>query len=255
MKNSLVVPVEHLTAGPYASVLCFPKPSETEMQSRLRELASLGVTALEFSGKAILFGVEFPVLGKGYVGIVVAAHRNGNKVALKIRRTDANRADLLREAQMLSIANSVCVGPKLVEASKNFLLMQLIEGDPLSVWLGTATSKESVRKVLLDVLEQCRRLDEAGLDHGELSRAPKHVLVDRTEKPFIVDFETSSVQRRVANVTAICQYLFAGTSPVSKAISEIFAPKDKERIVEALRIYKRSKTEENFQALLRACSL
>ena len=86
-----------------------PKSQRSELQNRIQELRSLGVTALEFSGSASLFGVGVPVLGKGFVGIVVVAHLNGKRVAVKIRRTDADRADLLHEAQMLSVANSVNV--------------------------------------------------------------------------------------------------------------------------------------------------
>ncbi len=70
-----------------------------------------GVTALEFSGTASVFGVGVPVLGKGFVGIVVIAHLNGQKIAVKIRRTDADRTDLLHEASMISKANSVGVAP------------------------------------------------------------------------------------------------------------------------------------------------
>ena len=59
------------------------------MQSRIEELQQLGVEALEFSGKAAAANV--PVLGKGYVGVVVVAHVRGEKVALKMRRIDADR--------------------------------------------------------------------------------------------------------------------------------------------------------------------
>jgi putative serine/threonine protein kinase len=212
MKQPIIVLVDQLIEEPYASVLCFPNPTETEVKSRIEELRSHGVSALEFSGSASIFGVAVPVLGKGFVGIVVIAHLNGERVAVKIRRVDADRADLLHEAAMIAKANIVNVAPRLVASSKNLLLMQLIDGDLLPNWLKINIEKSAVRQVLGEVLEQCFRLDVEGLDHGELSKAPKHLLVDKTGKVFIVDFETSSVERRVANVTAVCQYLFAGNS-------------------------------------------
>lgn len=43
------------------------------------------------------------------------------KVALKIRRTDADRSQMYHEADMLKKANSVDVGPKLLDVSENFL--------------------------------------------------------------------------------------------------------------------------------------
>ena len=106
---------------PYASALCYPRPSEAELENRLRELREHGVTAVEFAGEASVFNV--PVLGKGFVGIVVTADLGGERVALKIRRVDADRAGLEHEAQMLAEANSVQVGPRLIGVSRNFLLI------------------------------------------------------------------------------------------------------------------------------------
>ena len=253
MKKPIIVPVDQLNQEPYASVLCFPNPSETELQNRVEELRSHGVTALEFSGTASVFGVGVPVLGKGFVGIVVIAHVNGQRVAVKIRRVDSDRADLLHEARMLSKANSVNVAPRLMTASKNFLLMQLIDGDLLPNWLKTNKDTTAVIQVLMEVLEQCFRLDQVGLDHGELSKAPKHLLVDKTEKPFIVDFETASVERRVANVTAVCQYLFAGNSTASKILSEIFGERNRLELIDVLKAYKKNRTREYFEDLVEFC--
>ena len=230
-----------------------PKAQRNELQSRVEELRSLGVSALEFSGSASLFGVAVPVLGKGFVGIVVVAHLNGKRVAVKIRRADADRADLLHEAQMLSVANSANVAPKLIAASKNFLLMHLIDGDLLPKWLKTNKDKAAVKRVLGEILDQCFRLDHAGLDHGELSKAPKHLLVDKAGKPFIVDFETASVERRVANVTAVCQYLFAGNSSASKILAEIFGERNRLELIGVLKAYKKNRTREHFQGLFEFC--
>ena len=253
MQPPIIVPTEKLSEEPYPSVVCFPNPSEKELQSRLQELRSQGVTALEFSGQASLFGVKVPIVGKGFVGIVVIAHLNGQRVAVKIRRVDADRADLLHEATMIAKANTVDVAPKLVASSKNFLFMQLIDGDLLPNWLKTNREKALVRQVLREVLEQCYRLDEAGLDHGELSKAPKHLLVDKAEKVFIVDFETSSLERHVANVTAVCQYLFAGNSSASKILAEVFGQKERLGLIDVMRTYKKNRNRENFERLLSFC--
>jgi putative serine/threonine protein kinase len=242
---------ENLTMEPYASVLCYPKASEVELQSRLMELREHGVEAVEFAGGASAFNV--PVLGKGFVGIVVIAHLDGQRVALKIRRVDADRLGLQHEAKMLAKANSVQVGPTLMGVSKNFLLMQLIDGALLPAWLGAHEEKEHVRGVLKDVLEQCWRLDNAGLDHGELNKAPKHIIVDEQRKPWIVDFETASVDRKPANVTSICQFLFTGHGAVARMVAETLGERNREEIISALRCYKKDRTRENFNRVLEAC--
>ena len=251
MKTPSTVPTENLNTEPYASILCYPRANEAELQSRLKELHEHDVKAVEFAGDARAFNV--PVLGKGFVGIVIAAHLNAQRVALKIRRVDSGRQSLHHEAQMLAKANAVQVAPMLISASWNFLLMQLINGDLLSNWLDAHKEKEHVRGVLNEVLEQCWRLDSTGLDHGELSNAPKHIIVDKQQKPWIVDFETSSVNRKPANVTAVCQFLFISGGKESRMIADILGERNREEIIHALRIYKKEKTRENFIRVVQAC--
>jgi putative serine/threonine protein kinase len=246
-----VIPVENLKREPYATVLCYPRASDTELQARIAELQKHGVDAVEFTGKATAFNV--PVIGKGFVGIAVIAHLNKQRAALKIRRVDADRQGMQHEAEMLAKANSVNVGPAFISASTNFLLMQFIDGDLLPSWLETHKQKEQVHSVLKEVLEQCWRLDAAGLDHGELSKAPKHVIVNTVQQPFIVDFETASINRKPANVTAMCQYLFASKSAVARMAAEVFGGKNLSDLVGALRRYKWDRTRGNFERLLQIC--
>lgn len=253
MKSPVIVPIDQLNQEPYASVLCFPKPSVAELQSRVEELRSHGVSALEFSGKASVYGVALPVLGKGFVGIVVIAHLNGQKVAVKIRRVDADRADLLHEAQMLSKANSANVAPKFVGASKNFLVMQFIDGDLLPAWLKTNKDKSLVKAVLGEVLAQCFRLDEIGLDHGELSKAPKHVIIDRQLKPWLVDFETSSDARKPSNVSAVSSFLFTSAGEVARNVAATLGERNKEEIIGAMKNYRKEKTRLSFEQVLQVC--
>jgi putative serine/threonine protein kinase len=179
------------------------------------------------------------------------------RTALKIRRVDANRVGMRHEAEMLKIANSVEVGPRLISVSENFLLMEFVEGTLLPKWIENSRGRGTtnrIRQVLLDVLEQCWLLDKAGLDHGELSRAPKHIIISRDNKAHILDFETASVQRRVSNVTSVCQYLFIG-SQTAKNIQRKLGKINKETLVTALKNYKQNHTRQNFNKILHVCKL
>ncbi len=191
-------------------------------------------------------------MGKGYVGIVVAAYTDAGKAALKIRRVDADRTGMQHEAEMLKRGNDVGVGPKLFDVTENFLLMEFIEGTRLPRWIETLKgrgTKTRIHKVLRDVLEQCWRLDRAGLDHGELSRAPKHIIVGANNAPCVVDFETASINRKVSNVTSICQYLFIG-SQLAKTIKKKLGKVDTKTLLHALKAYKQKQTRENFEEVL-----
>lgn len=255
MQQSEIVSLKRLLEKRYVEILCYPRYDLKEAEKRLRELKQLGVKALEFAGEKKAF--DMCVLGKGYVGIVVAAHVDAGKAALKIRRVDADRTGMQREAEMLKRANEVGVGPKLLGVTENFLLMEFIEGTRLPKWIekqrGRGT-KARIRKVLLDVLEQCWRLDRAGLDHGELSRAPKHIIVNAHNTPCILDFETASVNRKVSNVTTICQYLFIG-SQLARTLKKKLGEVNTETLIHALKGYKQKQTRENFEKVLVACGL
>ena len=255
MQKSQKVSLRQLRDKKYAVILCYPKYDLEEMRKRIRELMALGVKALEFSGEKTVFNV--PVLGKGFVGIVVLARVGSGLVALKIRRVDADRSGMQHEAEMLRLANKVGVGPCLVDVSVNFLLMEFVKGDLLPQWLenlkGRGTARR-IRSVLRDVLEQCWLLDEAGLDHGELSHASKHVIVKANDKPCIIDFETASVTRRKLNVTSICQYLFIG-SQFAKSLTTRLRRVDQHALIVALKRYKSNRVRKNFDEVLRICRL
>lgn len=257
VKNNPVIAVEKLRETPYAEVLCYPRLEQQVLEDRIRELKGLGVLAIEFSGGKTVSNLK--VLGKGCVGIVVAAYTRNGKAALKIRRTDADRKGMQQEAEMLKKANTLNVGPALLGFSSNFLLMEFVEGKLLPEWLDSLKGekehvKTRIKRVLRKLLAQCWRMDKAGLDHGELNHAPKHIIIKADDSPCIVDFETASTRRKPSNLTSLCQYLFI-SSMVAEKLREKLGEIGTQRLVEALRAYKRSFSEENFRRVLSVCGL
>lgn len=245
-----MVSLKGLSENKHGQILCYPRCEQEELGRRLKELERLGVQTIEFTGEKNVFDV--PVLGKGCVGVVVVAYTNSGRAALKIRRVDADRKGMFHEGEMLNRANAIDVGPKLLEISENFLLMELVEGTHFPEWIKSMEGREEqwrVHLVLKDILEQCYRLDEAGLDHGELSNAPKHIIVDADDRPHLIDFETASINRRVSNVTSVCQYLFLG-SQIADKVKEKLGEVDEKELINALRTYKRERTRENFEKIL-----
>jgi putative serine/threonine protein kinase len=221
------------------------------MAVRIEELKQLRVDAIEFYGKTHAHIMQ--IYGKGYVGIVVVAQVGDNRLALKMQRVDSERESLEREAMLLSQANSVGVGPKFIAVTKHFLLMELIDGGSFEEWLQTHQDKTEVKAIIADILEQCWRLDEISLDHGEISKAPKHLLVKKTGKPYIVDFETASTTRNASNVTSVCQFLYQGNSEACQSIAQALGARNREELIEALRKYRKQPNREHFEALLKLC--
>ena len=196
------------------------------------------------------------ILGKGYVGVVVLVKRGNKEVALKIRRTDSQRENMKNESILLKLVNSVSVGPKMIDVSKNFLVMEYIEGKKFSDWIemlkGSGSAKQ-LKSTIRNVLEDCYRLDQIGFDHGELSNISKHVIVGKN-KVVLIDFESSSTKRRPSNVTSITQAFFIG-SGIAKHAQKIYKNSSKEKIIFALKSYKQEKTRDNFEKLLKILKL
>lgn len=235
-----------LGAPELARILTYPRFDETDYAARVSELRGLGVTSIILGGDTVVSGTK--VAGKGCVGLVVRAKAGKKTCALKIRRVDANRESMAGEARLQSIANDAGVGPRLYDHSQNFMLMEFAEGASIAGWAAGA-GREQARNVARDVLEQCFLLDRAGLDHGQLSRLDRHVIVG--SRPIIIDFETASTGRRVANVSSAGQSLFVAGA-VAEMMGRAIGKTDKEAAISALRAYKRDQTRKGLKALLDA---
>ena len=231
---------------PYRKILCFPKVKESEVKKRLNELKKIGVTHVSFTGPLQI--EKCHILGKGYVGMVVLAKKNNEIVALKIRRIDSPRKNMSNEAKLLQIVNKLDIGPKFIKNSKNFLVMEYIDGEKIIDWAKkTETKSQEVRSVLNNVLRECYLLDDTGLDHGELSTIDKHVIVGKN-KNTIIDFESSSTNRKPSNVTGATQGILIGTG-LAKIIQKKIKLPPKETIINLIRQYKKNPNLENFEKI------
>ena len=248
------ISIKNFVDEPYSEILGYPKATSRQIKSRINELDKLKIKSISLNGPTTLGKLE--ILGKGYVGVVVLAKKGNKEFALKIRRTDSQRKEMKSEAKLLKLVNSVNVGPKMIDVSKNFLIMEYIEGIKIVDWVNSLKGVGSVKKLkstIRKILEDCYNLDQIGFDHGELSNISKHVIVGKT-KSTLIDFESSSVKRRPSNVTSVTQAIFIG-SGIAKRVQKIYKNPPKEKIISALKQYKQEKSLENFENLLKILKL
>jgi putative serine/threonine protein kinase len=240
-------------------LITYPHFSESEYNDRIIEMESIGITSIILGGKTIVNGAH--IAGKGCVGVVVKSKVGTKICALKIRRTDADRTTMNAEAHFLKIANSIGVGPHLEEQTKNLIAMEYISGQSIIDWIlsnrnyyyhYSEVTKSKMSTVTRSILEQCFSLDGAGLDHGELSRLARHVIV--SDRPYIIDFESASTTRKASNVTAAAQSIFL-YGLVADGVRKILDNIDVEKAVKALRTYKHFQTRANFDAVLGSLSI
>jgi putative serine/threonine protein kinase len=227
------------------SLITYPHYSESEYKDRIIEMESLGITSIILGGKTIVNSA--PIAGKGGVGIVVKSKAGSKVCALKIRRTDADRNTMDNEARFHKMANSAGVGPILQGHTKNLIAMEFVTGQSIIDWAGNKATRRKMCTVATAILEQCFSLDVAGLDHGELSRLTRHVIV--SDRPSIIDFESASTTRKTCNVTAATQSIFL-YGIVANKLRMILGNIDREKVIHALRTYKKIHTRANFDAVL-----
>ena len=245
-------PISVFKKDPYKKILSFPKVKDSEIKKRIVELKKLGISHVSFTGPLRI--EKCNILGKGYVGIVVLVKKEKEIFALKIRRTDSPRKNMTDEARLLRIANKIGIGPKFIKNSKNFLIMEYIDGEKIIDWVKKSKIKsKDLRSVINNVLRECYLLDNAGLDHGELSTIDKHVIVGKNRNT-IIDFESSSTKRKSSNVSAATQAIFIGTGLAKIIRKKIQVPR-RDKIIRLVRNYKKLRTQDSFDSLLHGLKL
>ncbi len=246
--------LDQLTKTPYIQVLTYPRISLAAARSRIRQLERLGVEELIFEGKAKVG--RLGILGLGTVGIVVRARAGENVLALKIRRTDANRPDMEQEARITSMVNRLGVGPTVFGHTKDLMLMKLLVYVELEDWLrglsGQGT-RETARTMVHSILNQCRKLDIMGIDHGQLSNLRKHAVV-ADGVPWIIDYESAGTARKPKNVTTAAQYLFIG-GRLSPRLRRVVGVRDTSPLLKLLSEYKKDMSDYTYSKIIEALKL
>lgn len=232
-----------------ASIISYPSLSVREYANRLKEICSLGITHVLPIGRTKIG--KMTIAGKGSVGIVLKVKIESKIHALKIRRTDANRETMQREISLHKIANSVDVGPKLSRFSENLIVMEFIDGLSILDWVKQQNiTADEGRNIAISILEQCYNLDKAHMDHGELSCINHHIIISKSNTANIIDFESSSTQRKSCNVTAAAQSLFISEGLIANRMNELLGSDKKEKIIQILKTYKWNQVRVNFDKII-----
>lgn len=244
------ISVQQFDRMPYLKVLTYPRPNLRQAKSRIRQLVELGIEHVTFEGRTKIG--RLGLVGIGTVGLVVKGTGKGNEeYALKIRRADANRESMAEEFRLTRLANRVRVGAPAYRCTKDVMSMRYIKGVELEDYVKGTTGRGSakrIRELAHALLNQCRKLDLIGIDHGQLSNLRKHVIIDG-ETPYIIDFESASQDRAMKNVTTAAQYLFVG-SRLSPRIKKSLSIKSSDPILDTLRRYKAEMSDENYVRFL-----
>lgn len=143
---------------------------------------------------------------KGRRGLVYRGVYKRKEVIIKIPNPESFAASTIAfEEKWLKKMNELHIGPHLMFAADNFLVMEYIEGDVILDYLKKAT-KKNITAVLNNLLKQMLLLDAKGVVKQEMTHPHKHIIVCKN-KPTLIDFERCRYSEKPRNVNQFLQFL------------------------------------------------
>ncbi len=232
-------------------ILGYPQWHYENVKSQLERL---GVEDVIEDGDVTFFGVR--LVGKGQNSLVFKCVHNGQVVLCKIRRFDASRDSLIHEAKCLEAANSVGVGPRIYGYDKDVIVREFINGIPIRKFVEICDA-DGLRKVVRELLLQCHQLDRIRLAHNELNRLGEHVIVTHDLRPYIIDFESATLNSKTSNVAQAIAALIMAPGKLQMRVRELLGIKDEQLlgIREAIRRYKERRCEDVLWEILKLLNI
>ncbi|MBU1199643.1 MAG: hypothetical protein KKF46_04765 [Nanoarchaeota archaeon] len=179
---------------------------------------------------------------KGKRGII---YRDDN-ICIKEKNPDAAVDTLMNEAKFLQVLNEKNIGPKFIKFENGKLFRDFVEGERIEEFLQSA-DKENIIKVLKNVLEQCRAMDERGVEKKEMTKPYKDILITKDNKPVLIDFERCRFTEHPGNVTQFLQYIAMNKEVLEKKGICV----DKKELIKLGKEYKENPCKESFERILK----
>jgi len=157
----------------------------------LKRLEDKGVTDVKF-------------LAKGKRGFVFKGIYDGEKISIKTKNPESVADTIDNEIRFLGILNKVGIGPHYLFSGENFFAYRFVAGQRILDYIEKAET-EDIKKTLIAVIKQLNKLDDLGINKGEMHHPLKHILV--SDRPVLIDFERCRYTEKPQNITQFCQFL------------------------------------------------
>ncbi|MBW2983079.1 hypothetical protein KY327_02140 [Candidatus Woesearchaeota archaeon] len=145
-------------------------------------------------------------LARGKRGVTYTGYVDGQKVLVKEHNPDSDADTIANEARMLRALNRHDVGPSFIDYEHGRLVREFVDGERIEEYLVECTPEEA-KDVMRQVLDQCKTMDELGINKYEMTHPYKHILVTPEGEALMIDFERCRHTEKPKNVTQFCQYI------------------------------------------------
>jgi release factor glutamine methyltransferase len=122
------------------------------------------------------------------------------KVAIKAERKESKAIERINnEIKWLKVLNKKGIGPRLLFYGKDYFVYKFVEG------VFILDYHEDVKKVIINVLKQCRELDLLKVDKEEMHHPLKHIIIGK--EIVLLDFERCHNTDHPKNVTQFLDFI------------------------------------------------
>ena len=144
-------------------------------------------------------------LAKGKRGIIFKAKYNNKYISIKIKKKESEAlGNIENEIKFLKLLNKYNIGPKILFSGNLFLCYEFVKGDRILDYFKNS-SKEEIKEILINVINQCLKLDSLSINKFEMHNPFKHILIGK--KITMIDFERCRYSENVKNVTQFLQFI------------------------------------------------
>jgi release factor glutamine methyltransferase len=185
---------------------------------------------------------------KGKRGFIFIGNYKNKKIAIKIKNPESEA--ILRinnEIKFLKILNKKNIGPKLLLSNKGYLIYEFVDGNYIVDYLKD-NGKERIKRALKNIFEQLFIIDKLKINKEEMSHPPKHVIIDKKNKPILIDFERCHKTEKPSNTTQFCSFLVSNYVRTILKSNKIKINKD--NIIHAAKIYKKQQDKNNLNNII-----
>jgi len=158
----------------------------------------------------------------------------------------ADKIRIKNEVYWLKLLNKYKIGPRLIKYRDNYFKYKFIKGEFIVEFIKD-NNKNKIRKVLLNVLKQCRIMDKLKMNKKEMHNPIKHIIINK--KVNMIDFERAYKTDKPKNVTQFSQFILSNN--LKKLLIKKGFKINKEKMIKKLIKYKHEQNEENFKEILK----
>lgn len=179
----------------------------------------------------------------GHRGILFRAEWKAKEIVIKAKNPRSMAIGRIEnEAKWIRILNEKGIGPKLLFSAKDYLVYEYVPGEFILDYIKKLKkgkrSRQIIRRMIKNVFEQCYFLDSINVNKEEMHHPVKHVIITKSNKAVMLDFERCHKARKAKNVTQLCQFL--RMRYFTRLLGEKEMNVDEDKVMEIAKKYKKA---------------